>query len=58
MMLPSVSLNQAALAPPSVTISPSCLPGKHENEIVTEGGAKAAWFKDTEGNIMAVIQSL
>ena len=32
------------------------LPGKHEDEIVTEGGAKAAWFKDTEGNIMAVIQ--
>lgn len=22
------------------------------------GGAKAAWFKDTEGNIMALIQSL
>ena len=34
------------------------LPGKHEGEIVTEGGAKAAWFKDTEGNIMAVIQTL
>ena len=34
------------------------LPGKHENEIVTEGGAKAAWFKDSEGNIMAVIQTL
>ena len=32
------------------------LPGKHEGEIVTDGGAKAAWFKDTEGNIMAVIQ--
>jgi catechol 2,3-dioxygenase-like lactoylglutathione lyase family enzyme len=27
-------------------------------DIVTGGGAKAAWFKDTEGNIMAVIQSL
>ncbi|HEU0198827.1 MAG TPA: DUF998 domain-containing protein, partial [Burkholderiaceae bacterium] len=27
-------------------------------DIVTAGGAKAAWFKDTEGNIMAVIQSL
>jgi predicted enzyme related to lactoylglutathione lyase len=32
------------------------LPGKHEGEIVTDGGAKAAWFKDSEGNIMAVIQ--
>jgi catechol 2,3-dioxygenase-like lactoylglutathione lyase family enzyme len=28
------------------------------NHILTAGGAKAAWFKDTEGNIMAVIQSL
>jgi predicted enzyme related to lactoylglutathione lyase len=25
---------------------------------ITEGGAKAAWFKDSEGNIMAVIQTL
>ena len=28
------------------------------NGIATGGGAKAAWFKDTEGNIMALIQSL
>jgi len=26
--------------------------------ISTAGGAKAAWFKDTEGNIMAIIQRL
>ena len=26
--------------------------------IATGGGAKAAWFKDTEGNTMAVIQSV
>jgi predicted enzyme related to lactoylglutathione lyase len=26
--------------------------------IVTAGGAKAAWFKDTEGNILAIIQGL
>ena len=26
--------------------------------IITSGGAKAAWFRDSEGNIMAVIQSL
>ncbi|HSW20487.1 MAG TPA: VOC family protein [Ramlibacter sp.] len=25
---------------------------------VTAGGAKAAWFKDSEGNIMALIQNL
>jgi len=26
--------------------------------ILTAGGAKAAWFRDTEGNIMAVVQDL
>ena len=25
--------------------------------IATAGGAKSAWFKDTEGNIMAILQS-
>jgi len=34
------------------------MPGMDEKGISTAGGAKAAWFKDTEGNIMAVIQSL
>jgi len=34
------------------------LPDVDEKGIATGGGAKAAWFKDTEGNIMAVIQSL
>ena len=35
------------------------MPGmKTENSIATGGGAKAAWFKDSEGNILAVIQSL
>ena len=27
-----------------------------ENSIVTGGGAKTAWFKDSEGNILAVSQ--
>jgi predicted enzyme related to lactoylglutathione lyase len=31
---------------------------KTEGGIATAGGAKAAWFKDTEGNILALIQSL
>ena len=26
--------------------------------ILTQGGAKAAWFKDSEGNILALIQSM
>lgn len=34
-------------------------PGQESrNGILTAGGAKAAWFKDSEGNIMAIIQSL
>jgi predicted enzyme related to lactoylglutathione lyase len=31
---------------------------KMHNGIASGGGAKAAWFKDTEGNIMAIIQSV
>ena len=31
---------------------------KSEDGIVTEGGARAAWFRDTEGNILAVIQAV
>lgn len=28
------------------------------DDIVTAGGAKAAWFKDSEGNILAIVQPL
>jgi catechol 2,3-dioxygenase-like lactoylglutathione lyase family enzyme len=31
---------------------------KTVNNISTAGGAKAAWFKDTEGNILALIQDV
>jgi predicted enzyme related to lactoylglutathione lyase len=31
---------------------------KGKNSIYAGGGAKAAWFKDSEGNILAVIQNL
>lgn len=35
------------------------MPGlKTTNGIATAGGAKTAWFKDTEGNILAVVQTL
>ena len=35
------------------------MPGmKTENGIATAGGAKAAWFKDSEGNTMALVQAL
>jgi len=29
-----------------------------ENGIYTGGGARAAWFKDTEGNILAIVQEM
>jgi len=29
-----------------------------KNSIATAGGAKTAWFKDSEGNILAVSQRL
>ena len=33
------------------------MPGeKAPSGVITAGGAKAAWFKDTEGNILAIIQ--
>jgi len=32
------------------------MPGMDANGISIAGGAKAAWFKDSEGNIMALIQ--
>lgn len=31
---------------------------KSPSGVVTAGGAKAAWFKDSEGNILAVVQTL
>src|ERR1700731_4614319 len=30
---------------------------KTKDGIATAGGAKSAWFKDTEGNILAIIQN-
>jgi catechol 2,3-dioxygenase-like lactoylglutathione lyase family enzyme len=35
------------------------MPGeKSASGAITAGGAKAAWFKDSEGNIMALVQEL
>lgn len=35
------------------------MPGeKSPSGAITAGGAKAAWFRDTEGNILAIIQPL
>jgi catechol 2,3-dioxygenase-like lactoylglutathione lyase family enzyme len=41
-----------------VTLEKYDLPGTDANGITTESGTKAAWFKDSEGNIMAIIQTL
>lgn len=35
------------------------MPGdKSPSGVITAGGAKAAWFKDSEGNIMAIVQNI
>lgn len=34
------------------------MPGKTKDGIAIAGGAKAAWFKDTEGNILALVQGV
>jgi len=47
-----------ALKAVGVTFEKYDMPGMDANGISTAGGAKAAWFKDTEGNIMALIQRL
>ena len=49
----------AELKSRGVTFEDYDMPGlKTRNGIATAGGAKSAWFKDTEGNIFAIVQSL
>jgi predicted enzyme related to lactoylglutathione lyase len=49
----------AALKARGVVFEEYDMPGlKTVNSIATGGGAKTAWFKDTEGNIMAVSQRI
>jgi catechol 2,3-dioxygenase-like lactoylglutathione lyase family enzyme len=40
-----------------VTFEEYDMPGTKDG-ITTAGGAKAAWFKDSEGNILAIVQNL
>jgi catechol 2,3-dioxygenase-like lactoylglutathione lyase family enzyme len=48
----------AELKARGVTFEDYDMPGlKTKGGIATGGGAKTAWFKDTEGNILAVVQS-
>ena len=52
-----VAAEVAALKARGVVFEEYDMPGiKMENSIATGGGAKTAWFKDTEGNILAVSQ--
>ena len=49
----------AELKARGVTFEEYDAPGmKTRDGIATAGGARAAWFKDTEGNIMALVQTL
>jgi catechol 2,3-dioxygenase-like lactoylglutathione lyase family enzyme len=49
----------AALKARGVVFEEYDMPGiKTVNSIATAGGAKTAWFKDTEGNILAVSQRI
>jgi predicted enzyme related to lactoylglutathione lyase len=53
-----VEREMAALKSRGVKFEDYDMPGeKSPSGVITAGGAKAAWFKDTEGNIMAIIQS-
>jgi predicted enzyme related to lactoylglutathione lyase len=53
-----VEREMAELKSRGVTFEKYDIPDSDENGVVTACGAKAAWFTDTEGNIMAIIQSL
>ena len=48
----------AELKARGVTFEKYDMPGTDADGITTAGGAKAAWFKDSEGNILALIQRL
>jgi predicted enzyme related to lactoylglutathione lyase len=54
-----VEAEVAALKARGVEFEEYDMPGvTMKNSIATGGGAKTAWFKDTEGNILAVSQRL
>jgi hypothetical protein len=48
----------AELKARGVTFERYDTPDMNADGISTAGGAKAAWFKDSEGNIMALIQDV
>ncbi len=55
----NVDVEIEALKARGVVFESYDMPGeKSPAGAITAGGAKAAWFKDSEGNIMALIQTL
>ncbi len=57
--VPDIEAEVAELKKRGIKFEEFDVPGmKTVNGIAKGGGAKAAWFKDSEGNTMAVIQSL
>jgi predicted enzyme related to lactoylglutathione lyase len=57
--VPDVDAEVAELKARGVTFEEYDMPGiQMKNGIATGGGAKTAWFKDTEGNVLAVSQRL
>src|SRR5262245_17168685 len=55
--VPDVEAEVADLKARGVVFEQYDMPGvTMTNNIVTAGGAKTAWFKDTEGNILAISQ--
>jgi predicted enzyme related to lactoylglutathione lyase len=56
--VPDVASEVAALKTRGVQFEHYGMPGEDADGIVTGGGAKAAWFKDSEGNILALIQPM
>ena len=54
-----VDAEMAELKSRGVVFEDYDMPGERSpGGAVTAGGAKAAWFKDTEGNILAIIESV
>ncbi len=56
--VPDIEVEVAELKGRGVVFEKYDMPGTDANGISTAGGAKAAWFKDSEGNILAIIQTL
>ena len=57
--VPNIDAEMAELRKRGVVFEEYDTPGfSTVNGVATGGGAKSAWFKDTEGNILAIVQRL